>query len=159
MEALNIFFLQFFSSTVLFIIIARWYAKPWLAKKKKHEALILLILPHAFRFFGMTFLVSNVVSPGLPIEFASPAAYGDLIAALFAFIAIIALHKKWGIDILFAWLFSFVSIIDFAYAITTGLRLNVLESLGGTWFIPTLFVPFLLVTNFMVFQRLVKGGK
>jgi hypothetical protein len=41
-----------------------------------------LLVPRAFRFVGLSFLVPGVVSPPLPSDFTVPASYGDLIAAI-----------------------------------------------------------------------------
>jgi hypothetical protein len=51
---------------------------------------------HSFRFVGLAFLVKGVVSPELPAAFAVPAAYGDLIAAVLALLALAALRSGFG---------------------------------------------------------------
>ncbi|MHA1564611.1 MAG: hypothetical protein ACTSX7_04800, partial [Alphaproteobacteria bacterium] len=61
MESIQIFGLQFILSLVVVSLVARWYAAPWLAKKPLQIALGLLILPHAFRHIGLTFLTPAVV--------------------------------------------------------------------------------------------------
>jgi len=48
------------------------------------DALQPLLVLHAFRFIGLSFLVPGVVSPDLPIGFARGAAYGDIVAAILA---------------------------------------------------------------------------
>jgi hypothetical protein len=52
------------------------------------------IVPHTFRFIGLSFLVPGVVSPTLSQAFAAPAAYGDLIAAVLAVAAILSLRSR-----------------------------------------------------------------
>ena len=69
-----IFGLQFLLSLIVFALIARWYVTPWLAEKTLEQALPLLILPHAFRHIGLSFLVPGVVAEPLPATFANPAA-------------------------------------------------------------------------------------
>jgi hypothetical protein len=46
--------------------------------------ILALVVPHTFRFIGLSFPVPVVVSPSPPQAFADPAAYGDLAAALLA---------------------------------------------------------------------------
>jgi len=46
---------------------------------------------HSFRFIGLAFLVPGVVSPDLPSAFTHSAAYGDIIAAILALLALILL--------------------------------------------------------------------
>src|SRR5262249_51465430 len=64
-----------------------------------------LSLLHSFRFIGLAFLVKCVVAPELPAAFAVPAAYGDLIAALLALVALVALRRA-GFGIPLVWAFN-----------------------------------------------------
>ena len=48
--------------------------------------------------------------------------------------------------------------LDLANALFQGLRLDAASSFGAAWYIPTFFVPLLLVTHFMIFARLLKRG-
>jgi len=57
-----IFALQFLMSLTVYAFIAQWFVKPWLSKKSQHEALMLLILPNAFRHIGLVFLATGVVA-------------------------------------------------------------------------------------------------
>jgi hypothetical protein len=63
-----------------------------------------LLILHIFRFIGLAFLVPGVVSPNLPGAFARPAAYGDLVAALLALIALAGLGSRLGLVLV--WLFN-----------------------------------------------------
>ncbi len=60
------------------------YLWPQLRQRSAADALRPLLVMHAFRFIGMSFLVPGVVSPDLPSRFAHSAAWGDLLAALLA---------------------------------------------------------------------------
>jgi hypothetical protein len=68
--------------------------------------------PSQIRHLGMVFLVPTVVGGALPPEFAVPAAYGDLLAALLALLAIVALRARWPIALALVWLFSAVGTLD-----------------------------------------------
>ena len=46
------------------------------------------------RFVGLSFLIPGVVSPSLSAAFAIPAAYGDLVAAVLAVLAIAGLVAR-----------------------------------------------------------------
>src|SRR5262245_28982373 len=63
------------------IVTARYFW-PALRNQPPADAQRPLLLLHSFRFVGLAFLVSGVVSPDLPLTFARPAAYGDLIARI-----------------------------------------------------------------------------
>ena len=83
MTSVEIFGVQFVLSLIVTALIARWSVGPWLAGKALHVALGLLILPHAFRHIGLTFLVPGVgVAETMPAAFAAGAGYGDLAAGL-----------------------------------------------------------------------------
>src|SRR5690349_13940973 len=50
--------------------------------RESAEALRPLLILHSIRFIGLAMLVPGFVSPGLPLAFALPAAYGDIVAAI-----------------------------------------------------------------------------
>ena len=52
MDTLAIFGLQFVLSLMVYALIAKCYVAPWLAEKPIHQALIVLIFPHASRHIG-----------------------------------------------------------------------------------------------------------
>ena len=153
MDARAIFGLQFVLSLVVWGLIAKWWLAPWLEKMSQHQALLYLTLPHAFRYMGMVFLVPGVVAQPLPETFATPAAYGDLITGLLALLALIALRSGRAWALALVWLFNVVGTVDLLNALR---QQNVVPNLGATWYIPTLFVPLLLVTHFMIFARLLR---
>src|ERR1700738_1908699 len=91
------------------IVTAR-YIWPELRPRQRAEALRPLLILHSFRFIGLAFLVSGVVSPDLPSAFAHSAAYGDIIAAILALLALISLPSASGVVI--AWIFSLLGTAD-----------------------------------------------
>src|SRR5215813_4967218 len=64
--------------------IAYIYVWPAVHAMPRFGALRLLAAFHAFRFFGMNFLVPGFVSPELSSDFASKIGWGDLVAAVLA---------------------------------------------------------------------------
>ena len=153
MDAVAIFGLQFFLSLVVWGLIAKWLLAPWLEKKSPHDALFWLTLPHAFRYMGMVFLVPGVVARPLPDTFAPAAAYGDLLTGVLALLALIALRTGWNRALALVWIFNIVGTVDLLNALR---QVNVVVDFGAAWYIPSLFVPLLLVTHFMVFARLLR---
>jgi|SRR5262249_55175848 len=89
-----LFGLSVLMSFVAFGIVTRLYIWPRIRAMPRDEALVALLVPHTFRFVGLSFLVPGVVSPSLPSAFAVPAAYGDLVAAILAVAAIWALSAR-----------------------------------------------------------------
>lgn len=156
MDALAIFGLQLIFSLLVWGLIAKWLFVPWLENKPPRQALFWLTLPHAFRHIGMVFLVPGIAGQALPDNFAIPAAYGDLVSAVLAVLALIALRTGRTGALALVWIFNFVGTVDLLFALS---HVDVVPDLGATWYIPTFFVPLLLVTHAMIFVRLVRGAE
>jgi hypothetical protein len=138
-------------------IIATQYLWPVLRSQPRARALRPLLLLHSFRFIGLAFLVPGVVSPDLPAAYARPAAYGDLIAAVLALLALAVLPGRLGIVLV--WAFNLWGTADLLYAFYQGVIGVGLEpgQLGAAYFIPTVVVPLLLITHGLVFRLLLRG--
>ena len=139
-------------SVIAWAIVAARYIWPALGVRPRSEALRPLLILHSFRFLGMAFLVPGVVSPDLPRAFATAAAFGDIVAAA---LALLALQSAPGL--LVAWIFNvwgFVDLVNAFYqANATGLSPG---QLGAAYFIPTLIVPLLLITHGLAFRVLLQ---
>ena len=151
MDMLSIFGLQISLSVVLCSLLAKWFIAPWLKDKTQRESLFWLTLPHATRHVGLVFLVPAVVSPSLPHGFAVSAAYGDLAAGVLALLVLIALRSRWAGTMALVWLFNVVGTVDLLNALR---QAHAVPHLGAAWYIPTFWVPVLLVTHSMIFVRL-----
>ena len=153
MDSLTIFGLQLVLSLVVYALLAKWYVTPWLAEKPIRQALTPLIFPHAFRHVGLLFFVPGVVAQPLPNFFANTAAYGDLVSGLLALLSLVALRGGWGLALPLVWLFNIVGTVDLLNALR---HAEAVPDLGATWYIPTFWVPVLLVTHAMMFARLIR---
>ncbi len=154
-----IFGLNILGTFAAFALLARLYAWPWLRTLSRHEALSLLLLPHMFRFVGLSFLEQGVVSPSLPAALAVPAAYGDLAAALFAMAAVVALSRRapWALPLV--WVFNLWGTTDLVLAYYHGLSNGLIPgTLGAAYYIPTLIVPGLLTLHALLFRVLLAGS-
>ena len=56
--------------------------------------LLPILLLHGLRHLGLMFLAPGAVYAGIPPQFAYPAAFGDLLAAVLALIAIPAVAAR-----------------------------------------------------------------
>ncbi len=131
---------------------------PWVASRPRSEALIPLLLLHSSRYIGMAFLIPGVTSEVLDARFATPAAYGDLLAGILALIAIMALRLQWRIAIPLVWIFNLEGSLDLLNALFQGVRYVPNGHFGATYFIPAIIVPALLVTHFIIFVLLMRGA-
>jgi hypothetical protein len=96
----------------------------------------------------------------LPAGFARPAAFGDIIAALLALLALGALGTQMGTPLV--WVFNIWGSADLFYAFYNGARLVsdgklLATHFGAAYLIPTFYVPLLLITHGLVFWFLVFG--
>jgi len=155
MQSRIAFFVSIAFSFIAWGIVAARYIWPALRLRQRAEALQPLLILHSFRFIGLAFLVSGVVSPDLPSAFARSAGYGDVVAAVLALLALISLPSASGVVI--AWIFNIWGTADlfnaFYQANHAGLTAG---QLGATYFIPTFIVPLLLITHGLGFQILLQ---
>src|SRR5258708_37109136 len=107
-----VFGLSVLMGFVAFAIVTKIYLLPPLRVMRREHALTALLIPNIFRFIGLCFLVPGVVAASLPRAFAAPAAYGDLIAAILAAIATLALYggRSWAIPVV--WVFNVWGTLD-----------------------------------------------
>jgi hypothetical protein len=120
------------------------------------DALSPLLLFHGFRYIGLAFLLPGVTATALDPAFANPAAYGDLIAALLALGAVLALGVGLPGTVLLVWTFNVWGTLDLLNALYAGFRLTPDADLGAAFFIPAVIVPALLVTHVLVFRELLR---
>src|SRR4029450_12047714 len=101
MNSEALFGLSILMSFIAFGVVTKLYIWPRLRVMRREDALIPLVVPHTFRFVGLSFLIPGVVSPSLSSAFAVPVAYGDLVAAILAVIATVALSTRglWAVPI------------------------------------------------------------
>lgn len=137
-------------------LIAKWYVMPALGALPRAQALTPLLLLHTFRFVGLAFLIPGVTSEVLDQRIAQQAAYGDLLAAVLALIAIMALRSRWAMAIPLVWIFNIEGTLDLLSALFQGLRQIPDSRLGATFFIVVVLVPALLVTHYMIFVLLLR---
>jgi hypothetical protein len=139
-------------------IVAALYVWPRVRLLNREDALLPLVVPHMFRFAGLSFLVPGVVAEGLPAAFARPAAYGDLVASLLAFVAVFALSRRVPWALAAVWVLNLWGTADLLFAIYQGqIGVGIDPSmLGATFFIPTVVVPMLLVSHALMFMLLLR---
>src|SRR5436309_3572700 len=76
------------ANTAIFYVAARLYLLPLVPRVRPQQILVPILLLHSTRHLGLMFLTRGATFPGMPPQFAYPAAFGDLITAILAFAAI-----------------------------------------------------------------------
>ena len=139
----------------LFTAHAVW---PELRGRPRLDALRPLLILHSFRFVGLSFLIPGVVSPDLPAAFAFDAAYGDIVAAILALLALATLRTSLGIPLV--WTFNVWGTVDLLNAFYQGNAGALLPGqLGAAYFIPTAIVPLALITHGLIFWVLLRPAR
>lgn len=153
---MNILPVNLLLSTLVFWIAARIYILPRLNEFKLQTILLPILLLHSFRHLGLMFLAAGATYPGIPLQFAYPAAFGDLIAAILAMVAIPAVVKNVKRSRILLWIFSVEGTLDLVIAIVLAIVYNASAYMGPAYWIPAFWVPALLVTHYLTFVILLR---
>jgi hypothetical protein len=124
---------------------------PKLRQQPKVQQLKILTAINFFRYFATTTLIIGLVSRNLPSGFADPAAFGDLISLVLAYVAFIGLQRSKTEKplLLPVWILNIVGAADLLLALVLGPALiHDPGDLGVSYIIPTVYVPLLLVAHF-----------
>jgi hypothetical protein len=139
------------ANTAIFYVAARLYLLPLIPRVRPQQILVPILLLHSTRHLGMMFLTRGATFPGLPSEFAYPAAFGDLITAVLAFAAIPLVLRGSVLAKPMVWLFNIFGTIDLLTAITLATIHNAPIAMGAAYWIPAVAVPMLLVAHYVTF--------
>ena len=145
------------ANTAIFYLAARLYLLPLIPRLRPRQILVPILLLHSTRHLGMMFLTRGATYPGLPPEFAYPAAFGDLITAIIALIAIPFVLRGSVFARPIVWIFNVFGTVDLLVAITTATIYNATVEMGPAYWIPAFWVPLLLVTHYVTFILLRRG--
>ena len=156
---MNILTVNLLLSTLVFWIAAKIYLLPKLPQLTARSVMLPILLLHSLRHLGLMFLAPGAVYPGMPPQFAYPAAFGDLLAAALAVAAIAAIVSNASGARIFVWIFNVEGTLDLINAITLATIYNAAPFMGPAYWIPAFWVPALLVTHYITFLVLLKYWK
>lgn len=134
------------------------YLWPWLKAANRFDAQRAIATLHSFRFFGLVFILSGVVSPDLPTGFATFAAYGDFATGVLAMLALLTARIRplfWSFVVAFNLVGATDIIVDYYHATQVGLP-AMPGQLGATYAIPIIYVPLLMITHVVAFYFLMR---
>ena len=155
MDTLTIFLSQLGLSLMVWALVARYLVAKPLDQLSTTLALSLLLVPHMLRHLGLSFLVPGVVEPTMPGFFANTAGFGDLAAAILATIAFLSLQWQWRYALVVVGIANLVGIADLANALR---QAEAVPHFGAAWYIPTFYVPILLVTHALMVRILYRNA-
>src|SRR5262249_9011480 len=127
---MNILTVNLAFSTVIFWIAARIYILPKLDELRPRAVIVPILLLHSMRHLGLMFLAPGGTYAGIPSQFAYPAAFGDLLAALLALAAIPAVLANSRFAWPLLWIFNLEGTVDLIDAITLATIYNAAPYMG-----------------------------
>ena len=154
MQPLEVFAAQLLFSLLVYSVLARWIVVPNLASMKQNDRLFWLVLPHTSRHIGLSFLVPGLTAGELRDSFAMPTAYGDFITAILALISLFLLKRESRLAVPVIWITTLFGTADLLKALSNP---DMVPLLGTTWYIPTMWVPLLLVSHFLTARELLSS--
>jgi hypothetical protein len=106
------------------------------------------------RHLGLMFLTRGATFAGMPLQFAYPAAFGDLITAILAFAAIPFVLRGSTLAKPAVLIFNIFGTLDLLAGIIFATIYNAPVAMGPAYWIPAFWVPLLLVTHYVTFVLL-----
>ena len=144
----TLFRIELVGGYVAWLLVYGAWMLPWLGGMDRPQAHRVMAALHAFRFFGLAFILPGFVGH-LPPGFAVSAAYGDFTAGVLAMLALAAFRVRplfWGLVLAF----NVVGVGDLVINYVNATRLNVpamAGEFGASLVIPVLYVPILMITH------------
>lgn len=136
------------------------YLKPYLNKKNISIALIALIVPHAFRFIALQLFSAQATGLVVSDTGRDLIAYGDVLSALFAVVALWAINKKASWTKAVVWSFVVFAFTDLSIAVMRSMTEELSKTADPVLFlVSSVYVPFLFMTLFLLFEMLIKRKK
>lgn len=148
---MNILTVNLLFSTLIFWIGSKIYILPRLHELTPRTILLPILLLHSFRHLGLMFLAPGATYPDMPPQFAYPAAFGDLLAALLAVVAIPAVATQARSARFLVRLFNLEGTVDLLAAIVLATVYGASVHMGAAYWIPAFWVPALLVSHYLTF--------
>jgi hypothetical protein len=100
------------AGTLVSYAAARIYLLPNLDRLRFGALTPPILLLHSLRHLGLMVLTYGTTHPRMPSEFALPAALGDFLAAVLAFVALVAIVRSHSSARAWVWTFNVWGTLD-----------------------------------------------
>ena len=156
MPPLVLLMIQIAGSFAALALLSATVVVPYLSGRPQEDGLRVLLWPHALRHAPLALLAPGQTDPAISSAVLGTIAWGDLASFATALAALWALHRHGARATGWVWLFCAVSGADIVIALATGLGGGVHEHpLGAGWYVLTLYVPVVCVSEALLLWRLV----
>jgi len=144
-----------------FIILAFWYAVPWLKSRGRVTALTALILVHLGRTLALQLYSSQQAGMVIPDSMRDEVVVGDVAGWVLALIILVCLRYRARFSIILIWVLIAETILDMGSGTLDAIRSNSLGNLWGvTWLVMTFYVPLMMVSlGLTVWQLLARRNE
>ncbi len=133
------------------------YVLPYLAKQPFERAILPMLLVQAYRFLGLTLLVSGQASASIPQDALTQMALGDYLSAVTALLAAYAAWRRPRLVVPFIWLFVVVCVADLANVSRLIIEIEFFSfEIGATWSFLMWFLPWVVISLLYILYRLFK---
>jgi hypothetical protein len=130
-----------------FIILAFWYAVPWLKGRSRENALTALIMVHLGRTLALNLYSSQQAGMMIPDGMRDEVVVGDVAGWVLALIILICLRYRARFSIFLIWVLIAETVIDMSSGTLDAIRSNSLGNLSGTtWLVMAFYVPLMMVS-------------
>ena len=136
-------------------MIANNYLFPQITKETVYKILSVLLLINVFRYLPLSLFMPGQVGADFPNEVRNWIAFGDLISGLLSLTAYLVWQRNKMEGIFWVWTFSIISSVDIISVLYIALSNKVyLFPLGANYFTVVLYVPLLIVIQYVIFKIL-----
>jgi hypothetical protein len=136
-------------------ILGHTFFLPWLKTVPRPRALMILVAPHAFRYFAITGFEQSSYNPDLPMAWAQATAIADFATCLAAIVALIALSKRSSIGIPFVWVCNLIGLYAYGDSTLKMMTMHVpVHLLYAVWFLAVFWVPLLMWSHILLCREL-----
>jgi hypothetical protein len=141
---------------VFVAVLAAGYAVPWMRQRPPAVAIAACLWVHVFRIVALQIFSARRFGFDVPLAAAHQIAWGDVLGACLAVLAIWLLRRPSSAAILVLWLFVIETALDLIYGTAIGIRHHATDTAHDlTWLILNFYVPMLWVTLALAVWQLV----
>ena len=132
-------------------ILGHTFFMPRLKRMPRQSALMLLVAPHAFRFFAITGYEQASYNPLLPMAWAQATAIADFATCIAAILALIALGRRSSLAIPFVWACNLIGLYAYGDSTLKMVTDHVpVHLLYAVWFLAVFWVPMLMWSHILL---------
>ncbi len=146
-------------SIIAYALVFFWYVQPRLAKLPFAAAVAPMLLVQVFRLLGFTLLVVGQTDPSVSRSTLEALAYGDMLAAISALVAVLALRSQSSLAVPLIWIFTIIGFADVANVGRLAINADLFNYyIGVMWLVAIVYFPLVIISHVYIVYRLLNKG-